>query len=75
MVTSEKRPGLSQLVPKEDSNVGPEELIHPAYIANSRFSNDMKLTGIVYEDKNDQPMYVGVPTHLTGGQRWSTSKQ
>ena len=48
----------------------PEDMTHPAYAAN-RLSDHMNLTGIVFEDKEDEPMYVGVPAHLTGQKRWS----
>lgn len=67
--TSEKRPDDTQPEPS------PEQMTHPAYAANHRLSDHMNLTGIVFEEKDDSPMYIGVPTHLSGGKRWSKGDQ
>ena len=62
---SDKHPEGSQ------AESSPEQMTQPAYAASNRLSDHMNLTGIVFEDKDDSPMYVGVPTHLTGSKRWS----
>ena len=52
---------------------GPEDMTHPAYeAANPRLSNPIHMTAATYEDKRDDaPMYLGVPTHMSGEKRWS----
>lgn len=57
--------------PEDTPEPSPEQMTHPAYAANHRLSDHMNLTGIVFEEKDDSPMYIGVPTHLNGGKRWS----
>lgn len=70
--TSEKQREAAHTEPKAKQDIGPEEMLQPAYVANPRYSENMNLTGIVFEDRDeDEPMYVGVPAHLTGGKRWS----
>lgn len=66
--TLEKRP---EERPEDTPEPSPEQMTHPAYAANNRLSDHMNLTGIVFEEKDDSPMYIGVPTHLSGGKRWS----
>jgi hypothetical protein len=51
----------------------PENLTHPAYETNSRLSNALDMNDFRYCDQKAEegPMYLGVPTHLTGDKRWS----
>lgn len=71
-IASEKQMELAQTQSKtEDTSQQPEDMTHPAYVANPRFSDNMNLTGIVFEEKKEAPMYIGVPSHMTGVKRWS----
>jgi hypothetical protein len=51
----------------------PENLTHPAYETNPRLSNALDMNGLRYHDRkpDEEPMYLGVPAHLTGDKRWS----
>jgi hypothetical protein len=67
LVESEKEAEESKAQPV------PENLTHPAYETNTRLSNAPNMHGLRYHDHkaDEEPMYLGVPAHLTGDKRWN----
>jgi hypothetical protein len=55
----------------------PEAVTHPAYEAyNQRLSHPSDMSGSTYhrQQEDDEPLYLGIPSHMSGAKRWSKEK-
>ncbi len=48
---------------------------HLAYGRNARLSNTIDISGTTIYEHADEPVYLGVPTHMSGQKRWSKVPQ